>query len=138
MIFRTPYRWTWHTAMGNIWWAITDITDGIRNVIRWTPVIWYDADFDWRYLARVMEYKLRRSAHLELTIGHHVGSQRDGRRMLVCAELLKRLQEDDYWERAVARFGETKRAADVSSAQHHAEQQYLGSMIGKYLTGWWD
>lgn len=39
---------------------------GIRNVIRWAPVVWHDADYDWAPLARIMEYKLRRmSAHHE-------------------------------------------------------------------------
>ena len=136
--FRVPYRWTARTVLSNLWWIITDITDGVRNVIRWAPVIWFDADFDWEYLATVMEYKLRRSAKLETTVGHHVGSKRDGQRMLICAEILKRLRADDYFDNAQKRFGSTTLAAKVSQSQHEADQRYLGAVIGKYLTGWWD
>jgi hypothetical protein len=138
MIFRVPYRWLSRRFFTNIWWIITDITGGICNVIRWTPVIWFDADFQWDYLAHVMEYKLRRSARLELTVGHHTNSKRDGKRMLICADLLKRLRADEYWDNAVKRFGESTQAAKFCAAQQKADQQYLGNLIGKHFTHWWD
>jgi hypothetical protein len=138
MLFRIPYRWTLRTAHSNIWWAVTDIWDGVCNVCRWAPVIWDDADFDWEHLAKVMEYKLRRQAHLEEAVGHHVGSRLDAKRMRVCADLLRRLQADEYWTNAVSRFGETPAAAKFSHNQQKSDQRYLGLILGKYLTHWWD
>ena len=102
------------------------------------PVIWFDRDYDWLDLASVMEYKLRRSAVYFEKYGHHVGSDLDARRMRVCAQILKRLQDDDYFENAQKRFGDTRQAADFASKQSKNDKLYLGMLIGKYLNHWWD
>lgn len=111
---------------------------GIKNIIRWAPVIWDDVDWDWTSLATIMEYKLRRSAHLEETIGHHTTSLHDAHDMKICANILKRLLDDNYWENAIIRFGATPQAAKFSMEQQAYDQRYLGLIIGKHLTGWWD
>lgn len=36
-----------------------NITIGIRNCIRWFPVIWTDRDFDYGYLLDIMDKKLK-------------------------------------------------------------------------------
>lgn len=137
-MFRVPYRWLPHTAWDNVCWIVSDIRNGICNIIRWTPVIWYDADFDWEYLAKIMEYKLRRSSKFFADHGHHVGSELDAKRMLVCAELLHRLREDHYFDNARKRFGESPLTAKFSHVQQRADQRYLGLILGKYLNHWWD
>lgn len=137
-MFRFPYRWTWGTVWRNLRFAHADISNGVRNLIRWAPVIWFDCDFDWSYLATMMEKKLRWSADLEERCGHHVGSKLDARQMRVCADILKRLMEDQYYENAVKRFGETTTAAKFSHEHSKSDQRYLGLILGKYLTHWWD
>jgi hypothetical protein len=137
-VIRIPYRWTWHTFHKNIWSVVDDIYRGIANVIRWAPVIWYDADFDWDYLANVMEYKLRRMANWFDEWGNHVNAEHDARQMRVCAELLKRLRDDDYWENAKIRFGATAQASKYAGRHAANDQAYLGKTIGKHLRCWWD
>jgi hypothetical protein len=137
-MFRVPYRWLPSTILPNLqscWW---DIRDGVRNLWRWLPVIWFDCDWDWCYLAELMEVKLRRMAEHEERRGHHVTSLLDAKRQRVCAELLRRLREDDYFRNAERRFGHTGLAADFAMQQRRADQRYLGVLLGKYLTHWWD
>lgn len=74
-----------------------DLTNGISNIIRWTPVIWFDRDWDWCFLAKVMEFKLRKM-HRCIGNGHLMHCERRAKQILVCAELLKRLQADEYYD----------------------------------------
>lgn len=117
---------------------------GLCNVCRWAPVIWDDVDWDWDCLAKVMEFKLRRMS-VCLENGHHTNGWRDAKQCLVCAELLKRLQEDNYFENAGFREGFNDLPTDIqwsacvkADAMQRQDQEYLGKMIGKHLTGWWD
>lgn len=138
-IWRVPYRWLPRTFWKNIRSMAEDIFYGIRNVMRWTPVIWFDADFDWEYLAVVMEYKLNRMADA-LKDGHHVGSEIDARRCRVCAQLIARLRGGivDYADNAKKFFGDTSFAVKRAGEQQKADKRYLGLLIGKYLDHWWD
>lgn len=137
-MFRVPYRWLPRTFYGNIKWIISDIVDGVKNVIRWTPIIWYDADFDWMYLAQIMEYKLRRMANYEEIYGHHLTSLRDAKNQKICANLLKRLNADEYYKNAKIRFRDDLQAARHCEVVQRNDQKYLGMLLGKYLNTWWD
>ena len=109
-------------------WFVGDTIIGIRNVIRWIPVVWYDQDFDWSFLSRIMEYKLRRMSKC-IGKGGFEGSKKCGRQMLICAEILKRLDED--------KMGKPHRVNIVENNKTYL-QRYLGTIIGKYLRHWWD
>jgi hypothetical protein len=117
------------------WW---NLVYGIRNVWRWLPIIWRDRDWDWEYIAKVLEFKLRKHAELEETCGHHVGSELDAKRMRICIALLRRLREDEYFENAQRRFRNARQAGDFAHLHQRADQRYLGLILGKYLTHWWD
>jgi len=114
------YRWLPRTILPNLYLFAYDIYIGIRNIIRWTPVIWYDRDYDWAYLAGIMEYKLRRMSKLFKEHGHHVNSDRDALETLICAELLHRLIEDD------------------NRRQNDWYCKEFGRRLGKYMLHWWD
>ena len=136
MIFQVPYRWLPRTFFKNIGWILYDIWHGILNVIRWAPVIWRDRDYDWAYLAEIMEYKLRRMSKL-FKNGCHVLHERDSRRMLICAELLKRLRTEYHLDRNIgAPMNKFTLKQDMELGTYY--QEYFGKIIGKYLRGWWD
>ena len=131
-IFDIPYRWTWRTILpilGHCWYSVRH---GIVNIFRWIPVIWHDEDFDWEYLASVMEWKLRRMSRVFQKHGHHLFSDRDARRTLICAELLKRIRQDEWLEPI------TRSSVHRHSTRMKEWQEMLGKIIGKHLTGWWD
>lgn len=128
------YKWMLRTIFPNLWWLLRNIITGIKNTIRWSPVIWKDQDWDWEYLADVMEYKFRRMSKLFKKYGHSIDSDKDARRTLICAELLKRLKNDNMDD-----LGEINRINVLRHNQRMAEwQEMLGRYIGKYLMGWWD
>lgn len=106
------------------------LRQGITNLMQWAPLIWRDRDWDWAFLARILEFKFRRMSK-SLATGSHLRRERDARQCLVCAELARRLAEDNYFEMHNRNW---KRAE--ASAKN--DQRYLGLMLGKFLRHWWD
>jgi hypothetical protein len=112
---------------------------GIQNLIRWTPIIWNDRDWDWIFLAKIMQYKLRRMNAAHIT-GHHVSSPRYARQTLICAELLKRLIDDEVYKISLEGFGK-KYSREWFLRQENRrklDSRYLGKILGKYLLHWWE
>lgn len=144
-MFRLPCRWLPRTIIPNLKSCYWDITNGVRNLYRWLPVIWFDSDFDWEDTARILEIKLRRLADC-MEHGDHVNGVRDARRARTCAALLNRLQDDEYfrnagynpetWDRIPNKEGQ--RICKHADAMATQDQRYLGLLLGKYLRNWWD
>lgn len=136
-MFRVPYRWLPRTVLPNIRHMWGDLRDGVWNVFRWLPVVWFDADYDWEFLAVIMEKKFERMAE---ALGNGVSMNREQyrRQLRICRFLVRRLREDEYFTNAEKRIGDGAIAAKFANKQRRADQQYLGTLIGKHLTKWWD
>src|SRR5574337_1074694 len=137
-MFRVPYRWLPRTMWPNLRSLVFDLRHGLYNLWRWLPVIWFDDDYDWDFLARIMEIKFRRLA-VRLENGYTLNGPRLGKQARTCAVLLHRLQEERYFENA-GYDPETWKAwtSDCAKwiATHAAymgaqDQRYLGELIGK-------
>lgn len=68
----------------------------LGNLIFYAPIIWTDAWWDFSFLLRIIEKKLRRDSIKYRIEGHHVGAEESADEMLEVAEICKRLREDDY------------------------------------------
>ena len=136
-MFRIPYRWLPRTIWPNLRCMYLDVFYGIRNIWRWLPVIWFDDDGDWCFLAVIMEIKFRRMA--ERMNGRHVGDDKLSHHALTCAFLLKRMIDDDYHDRARRRekFKGDNWATHLQYMKNQ-DQRYLGILIGKHLQSMWD
>lgn len=138
--YRIPYRWLPRTFFKNVHFILRDLFwYGPKNLIRWAPVIWLDADFDWSFLAEVMQYKLDRMAKGFHKWGHHTRAEKDSRRIKVCAHLLRRLIEDKYSDNAAAGFVYgTKAWADEWKHVAEQDEELLFTIMRKHWRGWWD
>ena len=124
-----PYRWTSSTAFKNISYFLYSIKIGVKNVVRWTPVVWNDLDFDWAGLASVMEFKLRKMAEYHRKYGHTEDAKELAEEMSYCADILNELIEDDMPENMEWKEYYHNR---------HMSQKELGFFIGERLCCWWD
>lgn len=82
-----------------------DIYWGVRNLWRWLPVIWRDQDFDWDALAEIMRVKLLWMAE-DTKTWHVVGADKNRKQMLICADILRRIQSG-----ASRRFAEYRKSS---------------------------
>jgi hypothetical protein len=101
-----------------------------HRVWRYRRVLAHDYDFDWAPLTEFMELKLRSMAD-SLSQNRHVGDERRVRQCRVAAELCRRLRTDAYRDM----HGRDYRR---QGASEHIAQKYLGLLIGKHLSGWWE
>lgn len=136
--FRVPYRWLLRTCWENVFSIWRDLVGGPINVIRWTKVIWFDADYDHAFLLDILEYKFGRMAD-NFEKGQVVISwPQKARQLRICQVLCQRLNKDDYLTNAEIAFGSTRAATlEAISVQRH-DQALLGRLIGKHLVSWWD
>jgi hypothetical protein len=136
MIFQKRYyRWTRRTIYPIIEGWFFDLYFGIKNLILWFPIIWPDRDFDWAFLAAIMEFKLRRMSELFRKYGTSVHSDKYARQTLICAELLKRLADDNYWE--MRKFGR-KLSSEQQQAIENADSELCFKIMGKHFLSWWE
>ena len=116
---------------------IRRLLDGVRNLIRWTPVIWDDRDYDWEYLARVMSWKMRRMADC-LESGFVVDGSKNAQDLRTCANLLDRVREQDgYWDDPSKPWLEPGSGARLE-ARHQADLELFCKIFGRKLRTWWD
>ena len=84
-----------------------DVPRGLKNLIRWFPVIWQDRDWDHWFLYSIMKKKLEQMEHLQENHGMSINSKKYAKQIRVCRILLDRLMKDDYMENAL--FWHTKK-----------------------------
>lgn len=72
-----------------------NIKYGMRNLIKWTPVIWQDRDWDQWFLYKILHFKLQEMEKMQRN-GIHLHREATADKIKVCKLLLKRLIDDDY------------------------------------------
>jgi hypothetical protein len=78
--------------------------DGIKNLIRWLPIIWEDRDWDNYFLLKIIEFKLRNMEKFFRTKGHHLYAERDAKKINTCRILCTRITKDNYYDNVFANF----------------------------------
>jgi hypothetical protein len=167
-MFRVPYRWLPSTIIPNLKEMYLDLHYGILNVIRWIPVIWFDSWYDWTFLAKIMEYKLKYDAGMFEKYGLPTyRKDRTVRQMKICAELLRRLRKETahdmcfnegalwkYDENTFWKYDNKGKIIGINDDEYdHAKfrrlikeadkleefyQEYLFTIMKKHLRYWWD
>jgi len=86
----------------SLWWRFDgrhiprNIKQGIKNIFYWFPVIWKDRNWDQFYIYEVLKHKLKAQANYIATQDRHTKAKQDARRMMICAKLLQKMQDDTY------------------------------------------
>lgn len=91
MLNKLRIWWKWHGR-----YIPNDIKYGIKNLIKWFPIIWVDRDWDQNFIWTVLKFKLKKQGESIRDYGHHVGSEYDGNRMLLCSKLIDLISQEWY------------------------------------------
>ena len=73
-----------------------DFARGVKNLIRWFPVIWKDRDWDDHYIWEIWKKKLSFQAEHIYKHGYHVDNVYDAQRMRTCVRLMDDIQREFY------------------------------------------
>jgi len=86
----------------SLWWRFEakfyhrDLISGIKNLIRWFPVIWKDRDWDDHFIWQVMIQKLKFQAKYIGNKDWHVNAKRDAEIMMTCVRLMEKIKDEYY------------------------------------------
>lgn len=85
-----------------VWWLYEaryyhkNFIYGIKNLIRWFPIIWKDRDWDDSYTWDIMIQKFKNQAKYIGTSNRHTHAKRDAEIMMTCVRLLERVKDEYY------------------------------------------
>lgn len=85
---------TWWFYRVELKWI--NFSQGIKNIIRWTPIIWYDVDFDYRMFFKLTKQKLTFMLKLHEKNKRYVGVERDIELMKLAIKLIERIDSEYY------------------------------------------
>lgn len=69
---------------------------GVRNLIKWFPIIWKDRDWDQAFLLEIMRFKMKNMAELHRKYGISVNSEEYAKQLEECSKLAEQLSKEDY------------------------------------------
>jgi hypothetical protein len=75
---------------------LRELKRSLKNLWRWFPIIWKDRDWDHSYIYTILEFKLRNQSDYISKADRHTMSQKDAKDMLICAELINKVNNDFY------------------------------------------
>ena len=85
-----------------LWWKFEgryyhkDFVNGVKNLIRWFPVIWKDRDWDYRYIWDLNIQKLKFQSKYIGKNDNHTRAKRDAQIMMTCVRLMEKIKDNDY------------------------------------------
>ncbi len=68
----------------------------IYNLIRWTPIIWRDQDWDHTFIFEILKFKLKNQAEYIGGKDRHTRAKRDAEMMMTCVRLIDKVQDEWY------------------------------------------
>ena len=146
---------------------IRSFYDGVKNIIRWIPIIYKDRDWDYFFFMNIIQFKLKNMEKFFKEYGVSVNSERDAREMRKCILLLDRIMEDNYcdreynkldkkWGKVIIDNGklcrskiiseedekqerkEIKRLIERENSLKNQDMDLLFKILRKQIFSWWD
>ena len=85
--------WWWHSTgfhLHKIIWT------GIKNIVKWMPIVWEDRDWDHAYIMYALRFKIKNTADYIEKHKRYEDWERDVERMRLCVRLFDALEQDIY------------------------------------------
>jgi len=73
-----------------------NLIQGIKNIIKWIPIIYKDRDWDYYYILETLKFKLSNQSKHTLNKSRHVNATKDSRIMDLCIKLISKIQDEYY------------------------------------------
>jgi hypothetical protein len=118
-----------------------------RFLIKWfqyAPILWRDYDWDYAYILRLLQYKLRRTREQLWKYDYLLNTRRQCKEIRLAELLIDRILKDEYvdfepWHNgAEADEALFRRLIAHDAYLKDQDWQYLGKHLAKYMRYWWD
>lgn len=115
---------------------------GVRNLIKWLPIIWKDRDWDEYFLLRMMEKKFKNMSEYHGKYGITDKAQLYKEQLARASQLTRQINgETDYYEeqtKALYEKGKIMEAAQLENELYKKDLEELTTLIKENLNKWWD
>lgn len=143
-----------------------NIIEGIKNLIKWFPLVWKDRDWDYHFLYEILHFKLKNmEKFFSSDKTYSVVSPKNAKQIKIARILLGRLLECDYLENAMMfynkKYGnqtimnidddgvvkwvdnkkmieEFRKCGSHSDFMEIQDNNYLFDLLKKHAHRWWD
>jgi hypothetical protein len=116
-------------------WRIRSFLIGCRNVIRWSPTIFKDRDWDGWYIYTILQKKIEFQRQEIIYANRHMQVDRDNRDMTIALNLIERVNEE-YYGIEYLDYSETKFRFDPieeNKELYRLEQDVISENYDEYL-----
>jgi hypothetical protein len=73
-----------------------NLIQGIKNIIKWIPIIYKDRDWDYYYILKTLKFKLSNQSKYTLNKSRHINASKDVKMMDLCIKLIAKIQDEYY------------------------------------------
>jgi len=106
-----------------------NITNGIKNLWKWLPIVWGDRDWDHYYLYKLLNFKFKNMEYLHKNYSHLKDGDIIANQLKVVKLLTQRLIEDNYieeiWNNHDKKWGEIKFNYESTPAYKNCVEVFL-------------
>lgn len=100
LIIPKDSAWGRKTLSARIWrflhWRIRSFIIGCHNIIKWSPTIFKDRDWDQWHIYNILQKKIEFQRNEIINANRHTQVDRDNRDMTIVLNLIERFNEDFY------------------------------------------
>lgn len=119
-------------------WRIRRIIRRTKNLFRWLPIIWQDEQWDHYYIFEILRHKLIIMSEAIRKRDNHTLAKYDADRMMLCARLLEKVQNEEYLFEFIGDDEITREQIDKGQRKHNKAKRILFKLLENYIERWWD
>lgn len=131
--------WDRKTLSARLWrslnWRIKSFFIGCKNIVKWSPTIFKDRDWDQWYIYNILQKKIEFQRREIVRSNRHTGIDRDNRDMTIVLNLIERVKED-YYGIEFLDYSETKFRFDPiegDDERYSMEQDVISENYDEYI-----
>jgi hypothetical protein len=139
LIIPEDSAWGRKTLSARIWrfshWRIKSFLTGCKNIIRWSPTIFKDRDWDQWHIYTILQKKIEFQRKEIIYANRHMQVGRDNRDMTIVLNLIERVKEE-YYGIEYLDYSETKfrfEPIEGDSEHYTLEQDVISENYVDYL-----
>lgn len=120
-------------------YKIKEFIRKIKNLIRWTPILWQDRDWDYYFIYEILKQKLTFTEQYIRDKGIHLYNTEDANSILKAIDLINKVQTEYYLDKYLSEATEwTKEGINKSTADHNKARKELFQYLNNNIEKWWD
>lgn len=111
---------------------------GVKNLIKWFYIIWYDRDWDYTFLYEIIRFKLKNMEHLQRNYSNSVDSEKYADEIKEVIEALERLIKEDYVAYEEMMNGDVRKSIEKENELIKRDLSIVFDGMKNNSRNWWD